>query len=769
MSANFGSVATSLLVLGLLLVPSLSVAQIDTEFWFAAPSVTEGHGDRPILLRFTSLDEAANVLIRQPASPSFSEMRVTVPAGQSRTIDLTARIGLVENLPAHRVLNKGLHIQSDEPITAYYEVNNELNPDIFTLKGRNALGKEFVIPAQNYWSRVDWYNPPATSGAEIVATENDTRVTIVPSVRTGSHAAGTPFEVVLDRGQTYSLTSSGSLAQYQLTGTRITADQFIAVTLKDDSNQNGPCHDLGGDQLVPLDVLGREYIAVRGFLGGGDQVFVQAITDNTSVVIDGNTGGAIQLDAGEMRRFDLRSRAMHIETSEPTYVLHATGFGCEIGLALLPKLTCTGSQSVSVTRSTPEEFGLILIARAGDEGGFVVNGRTDLVTAADFALVAGSDSTYVAAQINLTAEITAGSVLQISNALGTFHLGTINGGERSGCRYGYFSDFKTLKILTEISKICQGSELLLEASGADNYRWFGDDIVQDRQEDMVTVSPDSATTYGVIGFDDSNGCLDTAYLNVEVFAWPRPSVSISHTCINQAVQISYTGVEELERISWILDRDTFMTGWLDTLVLGWSEPGPQSLEVRAVNPAGCQSDTTFTFTVGGAIVHLDSIQSIIGGERQEQEIILEGEPDHYQYQWSPPQGLSCFDCLSPEISPLQETIYQLIVTDSLGCATTFQTKVFVDSPIFVPNAFTPNGDGKNDVLKVFAQNVTIQQFTIFNRWGQAIYRQEGAIPQWTGQTNGQKAPPGTYVYELKGVHNSSGNTFEKAGSLHLIR
>ena len=108
-------------------------AQIDSEFWFAAPSVTDGHGDAPVLLRFTAFSEDARVSITQPANPQWREIVVNVPAGQSRTMDLTARLALLESFPAFRVLNKGLNIQSDQPITAYYEVDNEFNPDIFSL------------------------------------------------------------------------------------------------------------------------------------------------------------------------------------------------------------------------------------------------------------------------------------------------------------------------------------------------------------------------------------------------------------------------------------------------------------------------------------------------------------------------------------------------------------------------------------------------------------------------------------------------------------
>lgn len=761
------------IALGLVLLlcqPSLS--QIDTEFWFVAPNLTEGHGDQPVLLRFTAFEKDAVVVISQPANPGvWLPITVQVPAGQGRAVDLTVRLHLLENMPAFTPLQKGLYIRSDQPVTAYYEVNHTFNPDIFALKGRNALGKDFLIPAQNYYSNAPGLFPPAKTAFDIVATEDDTHVLITPSVTTGGHGAGATFEIVLQKGQSYSVEAPDLDRSVQLTGSRVTADQLIAITLKHDSNLNNVCYDLAGDQLVPIEVLGTEYIVVKGFLEGGDNVFIMATEDGTEVNINGSTNSnsaiTAQLRTGEMYRFNLQSAMAHIQSSAPVYVIHITGFGCETGLAVLPKLECTGSLSVSFNRSTDENFGLILITKNGNQDAFTVQ-PTRPITADLFDTVPGTDGKYVAARVNLTSPIGSNQGFQISNSKGVFHLGTINGGDRSGTRYGYFSDFKSLKVLADASKVCVGTEFQLEATGSDTYRWFGAPEVEGRTSSTVAVNPNKTTNYGVIGEDVTSGCLDTAYLEVEVFNWAQPDLEISPTCAGLDVFLVYRDTHPVQSLTWIFGQDTVVNDGRDTFRILWQEPGPVDLRLLATNPAGCISDTLFRLDVGGVLISLDSTYTVNLGESIISETkVLDGALAGSKIEWLPPTGLSCSDCINPVFSPESTTDYLLMITDTLGCVSQYLTRVYVDPPVFIPNAFSPNDDGINDIFELYSESLDVDDFIVANRWGQIIFHNTEV--NWDGRVEGKMVEPGVYVYQIKGQHSESGRPFEKSGSITLIR
>ena len=165
--------------MALALAPWAAWAQVDTEFWFVAPEVWANHGDSPTLLRFATFDEPAVITVEQPANSSFPTQTLTIAANDVASLNLAPWLSQVENKPANTVLNFGLHISSTSLVEAYYEVNpsNNLNPDIFALKGVNALGIDFVVPFQMYLN--NGYSQ-STSSFDIVATEDSTTVTINP-------------------------------------------------------------------------------------------------------------------------------------------------------------------------------------------------------------------------------------------------------------------------------------------------------------------------------------------------------------------------------------------------------------------------------------------------------------------------------------------------------------------------------------------------------------------------------------------------------------
>lgn len=450
-----------LLLLLITLLSFITVnAQTDNEFWFVAPEATLSHGDNPVVIRIAALAQAATVTIDQPANLGFTPITVTVPANTASTVDLTPSLllGIIENKPGDQVLNYGIRILSTALITAYYELNTSCNcnPEIFALKGRNALGTEFYTPFQNFWSN-GGYTPEAKSAFDIVATEDNTTITITPSQNILGHAAGTPFTITLNKGQTYSAVASGITAGAHLGGSKIVSDKPIAVTIKDDSVANNGCRDMMGDQIVPTSIIGTEYIVMKGFLNANadEQVFILGTQNNTDIFIDGSGTPAATINIGQTFAYPITNASTYINTSQPVYVLHASGFGCELASALLPPINCTGSQSVYFIRSTAEQFGLNIMVRTGNEGNFLLNGSNTLVQATDFAPVPGTGNSWLAAQIQFnTLDVPVNVTGLLTNTSTVFHMGLINGDVSSGCRYGYFSNYSQLNIGPDI-QLCR--------------------------------------------------------------------------------------------------------------------------------------------------------------------------------------------------------------------------------------------------------------------------------------------------------------------------
>ncbi len=173
-----------LISLSIILFFSISTnAQTDTLFWFAAPEILNITNnnitmDRPIVLNITTYNQSATVTISQPAGGGMPNQVINIAANSTQSVDLTTWIENIECKPANSILNYGLKISSTSKISVYYEVNaNGLNPDLFVLKGKNALGNDFWISSQYFLD-----NSTGTfSSFNIVATEDNTLVTITPA------------------------------------------------------------------------------------------------------------------------------------------------------------------------------------------------------------------------------------------------------------------------------------------------------------------------------------------------------------------------------------------------------------------------------------------------------------------------------------------------------------------------------------------------------------------------------------------------------------
>ena len=516
-----------LTVLCLAVTCSLSgaIGQLDTEFWFVAPEVWDGHGDDPILLRFSTLGEPAQVTVEQPANPTFPVQTLNIAANGTQTLDLTPWLGDIENKPFNTVLEKGLRITSDAPVTAYYEINHPDNPDIFALKGASALGETFYVPFQNYLDNV---YQQSTASIDIVATEDGTEITVTPTAALTGYAAGVPFVIQLNQGETYALRAASVLAASHPSGTLIQSSAPIAVTISDDSLLGAPfnpsgCYDIMGDQVIPVDVAGKEYIAIKGNLGGPDKVFIVGTEDNTSISINGTNVWTV--DAGETYAHTLSAPAAFYETSAPVVALHMTGFGCEVGGAILPPITCTGSDEVAFVRSSIDFIGMKIIVPSGAEGDFTFNGNTGNVNAVNFSDVPGTNGEWMYANITASGFVPTGGASRLINGTAKFHLGIINGGASSGTRYGYFSDFSNYQhsTFTSDNELCAGetAELfaspILEAS----YEWIGPNGFE-AVGDEITIGPLTVDDAGLYVVSGMAGECEILPDTLELFVAPQP-------------------------------------------------------------------------------------------------------------------------------------------------------------------------------------------------------------------------------------------------------
>ena len=537
-------------------------AQLDTLFWFVAPEIAQSHGDRPIVFRFATLTTPATITISQPANPNFPIQIINLGPNSAQTLDLTPWIDIVENKPANSVLNYGFRIKSTAPIMAYYEVvtSCNCNPDIFTLKGKNALGTSFIITAQTFLTNASY----ARSGFDIVATQNNTSITIVPSSDIQGHLAGIPFNIVLNLGETYSAEAVNTSGALHLSGSTILSTKPIAVTLKDDSMSGAPyggCADLMGDQTIPVPVTGKEYITLKGYLNGPDKVYIVATQNNTQLSIDGVN--VSNLNATGLYVHTQSNPSAFIQADKPVYVLHTTGFGCEVGGAVVPPIVCTGSNTVAFVRSTNEFFAMNILVPAGGENTFTLNGSTANIGPGVFQTVPGTAGAWKYAQLDGSSYIGVLQASRVENPSSKFHLGVIHGGANSGCRYGYFSDFAAYKY--EISAVndllCSGDTLILSTDSLPGatYTWTGPMGITTNGTtlQLLGVVPSQSGNYIISGYSLGACELIPDTVAINIISTPSLPSILSNTplCLGDTL-LAYTPGNSALTFNWNFNNGT---------------------------------------------------------------------------------------------------------------------------------------------------------------------------------------------------------------------
>ncbi|MDR2954980.1 MAG: IgGFc-binding protein [Prevotella sp.] len=462
----------------------------DTEFWFAAPDIS-GHNsgsacgflDSPILLAISNATGiAGEVTLTLYNNGSPIVVTNTIPANGLWKYDIPdANKGQVENplASAGNVTKYGIHIKTTVPVTAYYQVLAPCNQDVFALKGSNALGRDFYVPMMydSYYYTSLTYNPVPYDQIDIVASEDDTEVTIVPpkAIRigvAGSSAIGNPITKTLNKGETLKIMEhvvGSTRGSTSLAGTKITSTKPIAVTTTEDLVTGGAGVDVIGDQIVPVNAVGKNYVVNKGFLKGSDRAYMVAIVDGTTISVDSGTGSLTTsgvLNAGDSWVFDLGTngylnaapQVVFITADNPIYCYHVSGVSVnpgttennELGSGLMPSIYSIGQTQLSFYQyagiPASDTHSGFIVFRAGTSDKFTIRqdaGAYSALTVTPIAIPGNAD--WQAAKITLP---TSGQnkAITIKNSESPFSFGYFSSNSVvGGASYGYLSAFGDFK------------------------------------------------------------------------------------------------------------------------------------------------------------------------------------------------------------------------------------------------------------------------------------------------------------------------------------
>ncbi len=315
------------------------------------------------------------------------------------------------------------------------------------------------------------------------------------------------------------------------------------------------------------------------------------------------------------------------------------------------------------------------------------------------------------------------------------------------------------------TELCVGESVSLSASGGVGYSWVPTASLDDPSSASPLATPPFSTLYTVT-VTDANGCTGTDSARVTVRPLPeaiaRPDTT---SCPGREVLLASGGGGDGGLYSW-----SPATGLDDpnaqfpVYTVG---SAAQTFTVTVTTAFGCSATANVTVDVTGYPVADAGEDTVVFlGE----SVTLSGSGGGSLF-WLPPTGLSDPYSANPQAAPTQSGWYYLQVTNAFGCQSldsVFLT-VITDPIVEFPNAFSPNGDGANDLFAVIVRGpVDVDVYRIYNRWGEVVFEGRSPDDGWDGSFQGQPQETGTYVYVFSG-RDPDGNAIERQGTLTLVR
>lgn len=342
------------------------------------------------------------------------------------------------------------------------------------------------------------------------------------------------------------------------------------------------------------------------------------------------------------------------------------------------------------------------------------------------------------------------------------------------------------------SPVCSGDAVTLQLIDATSAQWQGPGITQPNALTQ-TLTPTATHTYYIIA-TNAEGCELRDSARIVVLQPDTTDLGHLRTCKGTPVLVFDVLTDE----PGLYTRRLNNAGGCDSVLLLRLERVPDTEE----RVARCPSDTVWVFgepvlqsgqycrkfpsSAGCDSTHCIWIEDLTAPVLPQSEdtlfftpgqtLALQAPAGYANYLWTPTVGLSCTNCTSPSVTPTDTATYSVFIFNADGCADTLTYRLFPLPPcdpmrIRMPNAFTPDGDGHNDVFKPapYEGVETIAYLAIYNRWGQKIYEAFGASAAWDGTADGQPAPSDVYVWLIEITCAGNGERRLRRGDVTLLR
>ena len=308
----------------------------------------------------------------------------------------------------------------------------------------------------------------------------------------------------------------------------------------------------------------------------------------------------------------------------------------------------------------------------------------------------------------------------------------------------------------------------------DGFQWSSNNAFTDILNSSPEDSTASVTVTGDAWFyvrSTDNACAAVDSIRITVSLADITLLPVEAICLGDTGIISVAGADPGSTFYWYPEE--FIVTGQGTFRIFNRAPTSTTFFVDVTTPAGCTwsgSVQQVVSPLNASSILATAVPSVLIGSGTVQ---LEALPSGLRYFWSPAGMVSNDTIADPTAQVSATTLFTVIVSDGI-CSKAANVLVEVrelicaDPDIFIPNTFTPNGDGQNDVLFVRGPNIASLDFLVFDRWGEKVFETADINRGWDGTFEGKPVDPAVFVYHLKALC-VDGQSFFTKGNVTVVR
>lgn len=331
----------------------------------------------------------------------------------------------------------------------------------------------------------------------------------------------------------------------------------------------------------------------------------------------------------------------------------------------------------------------------------------------------------------------------------------------NGCMYSETLEVTVLSgnpIVETIGEaaVCDGQSTVIWASGGDEYVWEPIPGLSDYEVFNPTANPTESTWYYVNVFNQCGFTVDSVFVHVgSVNATVNEPDTV---CANQPISLQAGG-----GVQYLWSPESFLDNHQVFNPVA-TPPVTTTFNVIVFDEFGCYALESVVVPVHPAPYLIVSEDQVVNYyDYTELESLSNGE-----VTWESDLTLSCLECPSPQVHGTETAMVYAWSIDENGCSANDSLLVQVTGSIYVPNAFTPNADGVNEIFRAKGTEIKEFHLQIFNRWGELIFESFDIDEGWNGAVNRHYVQPEVYVWKIRAKEHT-GHAFDLQGHVTVIR